>query len=907
MKRFVACQFGSTIGSSEPTDFLDVNFADYKNQLKFLSIAGNDVGWVKRAQLLTRYLELTATPSRKLTGKLDDFFSGTFIREKGDVFTSHEIDYRPAKKSPKKTEETLFPPPNKQSRYVRNILTRVGAIRLASTRLSTDHHARLLMAYCAIDVLDDLEAGSTILKSLSALIKGWENAVKSRSILDQVKNLRASQSFFRGHPDLIPAIDDKFLDYTDAMLSTHCATDINPMTKSASRSEFNQFFSHLSVLAMFQRASEECPSQYERTVNAALPLYPTSNRLVEFIEKNITDTNLEMDHHSKIIHLSKDAIWQFLVEVHAPGLTMLGFMEYMDPSEKGTHLVLSSSSDLSTLDYLKESFVEYRHILKEYRISVTFEDGTPLPDDLASAVNSQDDLKLQAFIRLCERLNSQEVSHIHFAPTWSPIEYEGQLLTQLQAVASLDYSNLKVMSCTHYGDASPSVTLTLGCAVDTPALNQLRALLLSYKEEILTQFGIDVVDPTAPSPGQNKAQVSEALSALCRQWRAENVTRVQFLIEETAMDYMVETPRAMGKGKIVTHNGMACAYAKLYDTLMKRQLARRGTCQIEPRGLVEAWYDQAQRQGAVIPHPATPNPKDKKTAIGLFEKLKVQSGPVAQALLELEPSIIPETFNLARGILGRPPLKSSPPQDAVDISWLKTGKNRMATELTMHADSNGIGMGTVACSCFGCRFNKDAIAAKWAEVKGPTDPWGDELSSKSTSVVACLSEPAEVGECFSTPPRLKRNPVAESFKTPPPNLEARRKAQHLHVTPGSPVKASCLDHEGLSTYSPTVVPHDQDRLLAAVFGLQKEITKIDAALSDLKPDQSVLGEETTPVKKGKGKGKGKGKPPSSSEEVELRETKKTIAEVIGYLTQMAQVRDISLVPSESLLDDDHHP
>lgn len=903
MKRFVACQFGSTIGSSEPTDFLDVNFADYKNQLKFLSIAGNDEGWVQRTQLLTRYLELTATPSQRLTDKLDDFFSGTFIREKGDVFTSHEIDYRPVKKSTKQTEETLFPLADIQSRYVRNILTRVGAIRLASTRLSTDHHARLLMAYCAIDVLDDLEAGSTILKSLSALIKGWEVAVKSRSILDQVKNLRASQSFFRDHPDLIPAIDDKFLNYTEAMLITHCTTDINPMTKSASRSEFKQFFSHLSVLAMFQRASQtECPSQHSRILEAARPLYLTSNRLVEFIEKNITDTNLEMDHHSKIIHLSKDAIWQFLVEVHAPGRTMLGFMEYLDPSEKGTHLVLSSSSDLSTLDYLKASFVEYRHILKEYRISVTFEDGTPLPDDLALAVNSQDDLKLQAFNRLCERLKSEEVSHIHFAPTWSPIEYEGQLLTQLQAVASLDYSNLKVMRCTHYGDASPSVTLTLGCAVDTPALNQLRALLLLYKEEILTQFRIDVLDPTAPSPEQKKAILPGALSALCRQWLAENVTRVQFLIEETAMDYMAETPRAMEKGKIVTHNGMACAYAKLYDTLMKRQLARRGTCQIEPRGLVEAWYDQAQREGAVIPYPATPEPKDKKTAIGVFEKLNSQSGPVAQALLELEPRINLETFNLARGILQKPveqgltPRKSPPPpQDAVEIGWLQTRKDRMAAKLTMHADSNGIGMGTVACSCFGCRFNKNAIAAKWAEVKGPTDPWGDELSSKSTSVVACLSEPAEVGECFSTPPRLKRNPVAESFETPPPNLEARRKAQHLHVTPGSPVKASCLDHEGLSTYSPTVVPHDQDRLLAAVFGLQKEITKIDAALSPCG--------ETTPVKKGKGKGT----PPLSSEELVLRKTRKKIAEVIDFLTQMAQVRDISLVPSESLLDDDPHP
>lgn len=904
MKRFVACPSDFEHPSTETSDFSQVNFARFKDQLTTLSVSGKDGDWEQRAQLLTRYLALTATPSQRLTDKLDDFFSGTFIREKGDVFTSHEIDYRPAKKSTKQTEETLFPRADIQSRYVRNILTRAGAIRLASTRLSTDHHARLLMAYCAIDVLDDLEAGRTILKPLSALIKGWEVSVKSRSISNQVDNLRASQSFFRDHPHLIPAIDDKFLNYTEAMLITHCTTDINPMTKSASRSEFNQFFSHLSVLAMFQRVSQtECPSQHARILEAARPLYRTSNRLVEFIEKNITDTNLEMDHHSKIIHLSKDAIWQFLVEVHAPGRTMLGFMEYLDPSVKGTHLVLSSSSDLSTLDYLKASFVAYRHILKKYRISVTFEDGTPLRDDLALAVNSHDDLNAQAFNLLCKRLHSEEVSHIHFAPTWSPIEYEGQLLTQLQAVESLDYSNLKVMRCTHYGDVMPSVTLTLGCAVDTPVLNQLRALLLSYKEQILTEFGIDIVDPTAPSPGQNKAQVSEALSALCRQWRAENVTRVQFLIEETAMDYMTETPKAMEKGMIVTHNGMACAYAKLYDSLIKRQLALRGICQIEPRGLVEAWYDQAQREGAVIPYPATPEPKDKKTAIGVFDKLHAQSGPVAQALLELAPRINLETFKCAQEILQKPveqgltPRKSPPlPQDAVDIGWLQTRKYRMSATLNMHADSNGIGMGTVACSCFGCRFNKDAIAAKWAEVKGPTDPWGDELSSKSTSVVACLSEPAEVGECFSTPPRLKRNPVAESFKTPPPNLEARRKAQHLHVTPGAPVKASCLDHEGLSTYSPTVVPDDQDSLRAAVFGFQQEIDDIDAALSRLKPDKSVLCGEPTPVKKGKGR------PLLSSEELELRKTKKKIAEVIDYLTQMAQVRDISLVPSESLLD-----
>ena len=368
MKRFVACPSDFEHPSTETSDFSQVNFACFKDQLTTLSVSGKDGNWEQRAQLLTRYLELTATPSQRLTDKLDDFFSGTFIREKGDVFTSHEIDYRSAKKSPKQTEETLFPRANIQSRYVRNILTRVGAIRLASTRLSTDHHARLLMAYCAIDVLDDLEAGRTILKSLSALIKGWEVAVKSRSISDQVDNLRASQSFFMDQPHLIPEIDDKFLNYTEAMLITHCTTDINPMTKSASRSEFNQIFSHLSVLAMFQRASEECPSQYARTVNAARPLYRTSNRLVEFIEKNITDTNLEMDHHSKIIHLSKDAIWQFLVEVHAPGRTMLGFMEYLDPSVKGTNLVLSSSSDLSTLDYLKASFVAYRHILKKYRI-----------------------------------------------------------------------------------------------------------------------------------------------------------------------------------------------------------------------------------------------------------------------------------------------------------------------------------------------------------------------------------------------------------------------------------------------------------------------------------------------------------------------------------------------------------
>lgn len=143
--------------------------------------------------------------------------------------------------------------------------------------------------------------------------------------------------------------------------------------------------------------------------------------------------------------------------------------------------------------------------------------------------------------------------------------------------------------------------------------------------------------------------------------------------------------------------------------------------------------------------------------------------------------------------------------------------------------------------------------------------------------------------------------MAESFETPPQNLEARRKAQHLHVTPGSPVKASCLDRDGLSTYSPTVVPHDQDRLLAAVFGLQKEIKKIDAALSDLKPDKSVLCGETTPVKKGKGTA------PLAREELVLRETRKKIAEIIGFLTLMAQARDISLVPSESLLDDDPHP
>jgi hypothetical protein len=904
MKRFVACPSDFEHPSTETSDFSQVNFARFKDQLTTLSVSGKDGDWEQRAQLLTRYLALTATPSQRLTDKLDDFFSGTFIREKGDVFTSHEIDYRPAKKSPKQTEETLFPRADIQLGYVRNILTRVGAVRLASTRLSTDHHARLLMAYCAIDVPDvpdDSEEGRTILKALSALIKGWEGAVKSRSISDQVDNLRASQSFFRDHPLLIPAIDDKFLNYTEAILTTHCTTDINPMTKSASRSEFNQFFSHLSVLAMFQRASEECPSQYARTVDAARPLYRTSNRLVEFIEKNITDTNLEMDHHSKIIHISKDAIWRFLVEVHAPGRTMLGFMAYMDPSVKGTHLVLSSSSDLSTIDFLKRTCVEYRHILAANFIGVTFEDGTPLVSDLPLAVNSQDDLNSQAFNRLCKSLGCGRISHIHFAPTWSPIEYECQLLTQLQAVESLDYSNLKVMRCTHYGDVMPSVTLTLGCAVDTPVLNQLRALLLSYKDPILTQFGIDVVAPTAPSPEQNKAQVSEALSALCRQWVAENVTRVQFLIQETAMDYMVETPKAMENGNIVTHNGMACAYAKLYDTLIKRQLALRGRC--EPMGLVEAWYDQAQREGTVIPYPATPEPKDKKTAIGVFDKLHAQSGPVAQALLELAPRINLETFKCAREILQKPveqgltPRKPPPPpQDAADIGWLQTRKNRISVKLNMHADSNGIGMGTVACSCFGCRFNKNAIAAKWAEAKGPTDSWGDESSSESTSGVACLSEHAEVGECFSTPPRSKGNSVAESFKTPPPNLEARRKAQHFHVTPGAPVKASCLDHEGLSIYSPTVVPDDQDSLRAAVFGLRQETEAINAALSRLKPDKSVLGEETTHVKKGKGTH------PLSPEELELRKTKKKIAEVIAYLTQMAQVRDISLVPSESLLD-----
>jgi hypothetical protein len=77
--------------------------------------------------------------------------------------------------------------------------------------------------------------------------------------------------------------------------------------------------------------------------------------------------------------------------------------------------------------------------------------------------------------------------------------------------------------------------------------------------------------------------------------------------------------------------------------------------------------------------------------------------------------------------------------------------------------------------------------------------------------------------------------------------------------------------------------------------LQQEIEAINAALSRLKPDKSVLGEETTPVKKGKGK------PLLSPEELELRKNKKKIAEVIDYLTQMAQVRDISLVPSESLI------
>ena len=107
MKRFVACPSNFEQPSTETSNFSQVNFAHFKDQLTTLSVAGNDEDWVQRAQLLTRYLELTATPSQRLTAKLDDFFSGTFIREKGDVFTSHEIDYTLLKKSQKKNRRNI--------------------------------------------------------------------------------------------------------------------------------------------------------------------------------------------------------------------------------------------------------------------------------------------------------------------------------------------------------------------------------------------------------------------------------------------------------------------------------------------------------------------------------------------------------------------------------------------------------------------------------------------------------------------------------------------------------------------------------------------------------------------------------------------------------------------------------
>ena len=787
-----------------------IDLAYFKSVLTELSQITTDPDWSQRNALFDRYITTSAQSFKDLTDILTRFFDSRFIRQKGDLFTAHIVDnsaHPETKLFPKISVATSSSPTSdKLFRTTQKMLKRIAAIRLASTRLSTDHHARLLLAYCAAET-------RTQRKELSNLIKGWEIAVGEEDINVQVQILLQSQMVFRNAPHLLPDMDLPFLSYDIANLWTHCTDDINPMTQSVTRDDLACFFSYLSVIAEFQKVSSGKNSELHRKAKTAgAAVYTTSKNLIKFIESKMNSSALPVDHPSPTTIKGMDAFWRFLVEIESPGRSMFGLMEYSSGDPATTQLILSCSADGSALDFVKHVLATHEYTLGRFGISISSEDGTPLfpsSEFINRGYTPSVSVISAAVQELCVRLNTIKVTHIRFAANWKLVPY------------------------------------------------------------------------------------------------------------------MMETPRVADEaGGITTHNGITCAYVKLYDMMMTLTDA-------EPKSLVEFWYNRGSTRETVIPYPSTPLPKERKDVVETFELLEKSRKELSLTLDDLEPTLPPATLDSARSAIspqktphkgrsGAPSFFGNPGQggypgwhhifardhiaDSIrptvdflsdDIAMMRSGhadirRQRVAEKLKTPPDSNGIGMGFSACSCFGCRFNKDLMAAAIEE------------SIQKLPSVAPSSPTRPTGSTPHGSPKRPSPTAASShvYTTPERNLRDVRLKQYIPVTPGSAAKPSVLD-DSFEAYVPTSEPEEERGINDAISELRVELAQMTKDIEILQAAAATAATtavSTTTVASKQNKTKAKAKPIKSSEELELLQRRKKIQSIVTFLIRLAQARGMTLDP-----------
>ncbi len=616
----------------------------------------------------------------------------------------------------------------RESRRFMRMLNRVANIRISATHFSVDHHARLLMAYC-------VETRPETLKELSVLIKSWES-IRDRQydlILDEVKR---AVTFFKENPELLPD-GDHLTSYTESQLSEHCQSDINPMTYRVRREDTSRFFSYLSTVAALQKSVEPDSDLYRDTLKLGAAVADASKILVKFIEKNLSTSQLHVDHYSKTVISCMDAVWRFLVEIDSPGRTMVGLMDYQLPETGAKGIIISCSGGGQGLDKIKAIFRNEQDRFTAARITLELEDPSGLP------VEGSSDLEIEALLVLMEQFRANEVSHIRFSANWVPVPF------------------------------------------------------------------------------------------------------------------MTETPKVDKEGVIATHNGIACAFVKLFSGFSKIDGA-------VIKGVIETWYESDRTKPILTPYPATPSPDKLKQATATMNRLDATRELAGLTVEELSKELdVPNWGIVLESIspLRRAGLTSIPTTSQVasqDLDTKEIRRQRVSAALKTPRDSNGIGIGFVACSCFGCRYNKDAIATYFAAHENPQ----------------ALADEA--------------GPTSSHPSSPTSNLRDRRKNQRVDVTPVSVAKPSQLDisFEGAGVSEET---EERQAVSSAIAMIKDELKKINEQIDKSRPPvDDALGASV-----GRGKKKAKSAPPSP-EIKKLYDLQKKVRLVMEFLMTLAAIRDIDL-------------
>ncbi|NBV83412.1 hypothetical protein EBR57_04750, partial [bacterium] len=348
--------------------------------------------------------------------------------------------------------------------------------------------------------------------------------------------------------------------------------------------------------------------------------------------------------------------------------------------------------------------------------------------------------------------------------------------------------------------------IVLSCSGRGIGLDYIQNALLAHSTELENaDIQLYTSSDLAISTTLATADMRDPILRLIEVLKRKNIRAIYFETSIPDNPDIVHTAKVAKDGSITTHNGVSCAYGKLYRLFQQRLI--HGT----PVGIFEKWFDPSPANKIETPFPEAMMPKSVRKANAAFDEAKREATEefsrsndlplVAQAQSRLvktaesesdSPSIGTDPDSL--GQMSRGSLFASNPSietfsallsedspeistprrrtDAESRSSMSSGRTTeprrwVSSQSYMDSsaalsntppNSNAGGLGFGAKSCFGCQFNKYFLAQKLVQI-GAIEPPDIELSPSSREI----------------------------------ELRSHRVSHRVEVTPGSASKPSNLD------------------------------------------------------------------------------------------------------------------